>query len=217
MARKRPLERLSAAKSARTTRSSRSGWRSRRHHDFHRLAVVHRAVALRDSVEPTTRSKTRPGSIRPPSRPVGAPRCRRARARGRRDGDVAEKADRRPESRHSGARRRAPRRPRPRDAPRRAMACRGARRTPAPNGRQAAGQLRNAFDAAGPRSLTMSVAPNSFASAMRSGWRPRRMICSAPSRFAAITPQSPTAPSPSTATSRHGAPGPRPRRGARCP
>ena len=35
---------------------------------------------------------------------------------------------------------------------------------------------------------------------MRSAWRPSMMICSAPSRFAAITPQSPTAPSPTTAT-----------------
>ena len=35
---------------------------------------------------------------------------------------------------------------------------------------------------------------------MRSAWRPMMMICSAPSRFAAITPQRPTAPSPTTAT-----------------
>src|SRR5712691_1823878 len=51
-----------------------------------------------------------------------------------------------------------------------------------------------------PRSLTTSVAPNSCASAIRSGWRPRMMIRSAPRRFAAITPHRPTAPSPTTAT-----------------
>src|SRR6266513_2235396 len=54
--------------------------------------------------------------------------------------------------------------------------------------------------AASPRSLTTSVAPKSFASAMRSAWRPRITICSAPSRFAAMTPHNPTAPSPTTAT-----------------
>ncbi len=54
--------------------------------------------------------------------------------------------------------------------------------------------------ASSPRSLTTSVAPNSSPSAMRSGWRPSRMICSAPRRLAAITPQRPTAPSPMTAT-----------------
>ena len=40
---------------------------------------------------------------------------------------------------------------------------------------------------------------NFFASAMRSGWRPRRMIGSAPRRLAAMTPHKPTAPSPMTA------------------
>ena len=65
---------------------------------------------------------------------------------------------------------------------------------------EAAGQLADALDASSPRSLTTSVAPNSRASAMRSAWRPRMMICSAPSRLAAITPHRPTAPSPTTAT-----------------
>ena len=45
--------------------------------------------------------------------------------------------------------------------------------------------------ASAPRSLTTSVAPNSLASAIRSGWRPRMMICSAPSRRAAITAHKP--------------------------
>ena len=40
---------------------------------------------------------------------------------------------------------------------------------------------------------------DSRASAIRSLWRPSMMICSAPSRFAAITPHRPTAPSPTTA------------------
>ena len=35
---------------------------------------------------------------------------------------------------------------------------------------------------------------------VRSAWRPMMMICSAPRRLAAITPHSPTAPSPTTAT-----------------
>ena len=59
--------------------------------------------------------------------------------------------------------------------------------------------------ASSPRSLTTSVAPKSLASAIRSGWRPRMKICSAPSRLAAITPHRPTAPSPTTATSLPGA------------
>jgi hypothetical protein len=54
--------------------------------------------------------------------------------------------------------------------------------------------------ASSPRSRTTSVAPNSCPSATRSGLLPSRMICSPPSRFAAITPQRPTAPSPTTAT-----------------
>ena len=45
-----------------------------------------------------------------------------------------------------------------------------------------------------------SVAPKSRPSATRSGLLPSRMIRSAPSRFDAITPHSPTAPSPTTAT-----------------
>ncbi|HEX2086484.1 MAG TPA: hypothetical protein VHF89_12430 [Solirubrobacteraceae bacterium] len=53
--------------------------------------------------------------------------------------------------------------------------------------------------ASSPRSDTTSVAPYSRASAMRSGWRPMMMICSAPSRLAAMTAHSPTAPSPTTA------------------
>src|SRR5829696_816559 len=54
--------------------------------------------------------------------------------------------------------------------------------------------------ASSPRSLTTSVAPNSLASAIRSLCRPMMMICSAPRRLAAITPQRPTASSPTTAT-----------------
>ena len=51
-----------------------------------------------------------------------------------------------------------------------------------------------------PRSSTMSVAPNSRASACRSAWRLNAMIRSAPSCWAARTPSRPTAPSPTTAT-----------------
>ena len=54
--------------------------------------------------------------------------------------------------------------------------------------------------ASGPRSLTTSVAPGPRRSAMRPGWRPSRIMRPAPRRFAAITPQRPTAPSPTTAT-----------------
>jgi hypothetical protein len=49
--------------------------------------------------------------------------------------------------------------------------------------------VRTRSAASSPRSLTTSVAPNAFASAIRSGWRPRMMICSAPRRLAAMTPQ----------------------------
>src|SRR3954464_11361696 len=59
--------------------------------------------------------------------------------------------------------------------------------------------------ASSPRSPTTSVAPNSCPTAVRSGFFPSRMICSAPSRFAAITPQRPTGPSPTTATELPGA------------
>ena len=51
-----------------------------------------------------------------------------------------------------------------------------------------------------PRSSTMSVAPNSRASAWRSACRLNAMIRSAPSCWAARTPSRPTAPSPTTAT-----------------
>src|SRR3954447_7383356 len=54
--------------------------------------------------------------------------------------------------------------------------------------------------ASAPRSLTTSVARKARASAIRSGRRPMMTICSAPRRFAAITPHRPTAPSPTTAT-----------------
>src|SRR3989440_193054 len=47
-----------------------------------------------------------------------------------------------------------------------------------------------------PRSFTTSVAPNSCARAIRSGWRPIMIIRSAPRRRAAMTAQRPTAPSP---------------------
>ncbi|CAM5564356.1 hypothetical protein SCANM63S_09385 [Streptomyces canarius] len=49
-----------------------------------------------------------------------------------------------------------------------------------------------------PRSVTMSVAPNSRASFWRDSCRLMAMIRSAPFSFAAITPHSPTAPSPTT-------------------
>src|ERR671916_694888 len=51
-----------------------------------------------------------------------------------------------------------------------------------------------------PRSVTMSVAPNSSASFCRDSWRLIAMIRSAPSCLAASTAQRPTAPSPTTAT-----------------
>ncbi len=51
-----------------------------------------------------------------------------------------------------------------------------------------------------PRSATMCVAPKSRASAWRCGCRDIAMIVVAPSRFAAMIAQSPTAPSPTTAT-----------------
>ena len=51
-----------------------------------------------------------------------------------------------------------------------------------------------------PRSATTSVAPNSRPRSVRSLCRPIRMICSAPSRLAASTAHSPTAPSPITVT-----------------
>ena len=85
-------------------------------------------------------------------------------------------------------------------------------------GAEAAGQLAHALDR-----LVAALADDVGgaelrASAIRSGWRPSRMICSAPSRFAAITPQRPTAPSPTTATrlARRDARGDA-RRGGRCP
>ena len=51
-----------------------------------------------------------------------------------------------------------------------------------------------------PRSVTMSVAPNSRASFCRVAWRLMAMIRSAPICFAESTPSRPTAPSPTTAT-----------------
>jgi len=52
-----------------------------------------------------------------------------------------------------------------------------------------------------PRSVTMSVAPNSNASFWRGSWRLIAMTRSAPSCLAARTARRPTAPSPTTATS----------------
>jgi hypothetical protein len=54
--------------------------------------------------------------------------------------------------------------------------------------------------ASSPRSGTTSVAPKLCAIVVREGWRPSAMTRSAPSRLAASTPHSPTAPSPTTAT-----------------
>src|SRR5947208_13164027 len=51
-----------------------------------------------------------------------------------------------------------------------------------------------------PRSVTMSVAPNSRASFCRDSWRLMAIIRSAPICLADRTPRSPTAPSPTTAT-----------------
>ena len=51
-----------------------------------------------------------------------------------------------------------------------------------------------------PRSATTSVAPNSAPRSVRSLWWPIRMMRSAPSRLAASTADSPTAPSPITVT-----------------
>ena len=51
-----------------------------------------------------------------------------------------------------------------------------------------------------PRSVTMSVAPNSRASFCRASWRLIAMMRSAPICFAESTPSRPTAPSPTTAT-----------------
>jgi hypothetical protein len=51
-----------------------------------------------------------------------------------------------------------------------------------------------------PRSLTMSVAPKSRASACRDAWRLMAMIRPAPITFADSTPRRPTAPSPTTTT-----------------
>src|SRR4051794_23378956 len=51
-----------------------------------------------------------------------------------------------------------------------------------------------------PRSLTMSVAPNSVARRWRDPWRLIAMMRSAPSCLAAMMPSRPTAPSPTTAT-----------------
>src|SRR2546430_185268 len=67
--------------------------------------------------------------------------------------------------------------------------------------------VRTRATASSPRSFTTSVAPNSFARAIRSGWWPRIMIRSAPRRRAAMTAQRPTAPSPMTATVLPHAPG----------
>ncbi len=57
-----------------------------------------------------------------------------------------------------------------------------------------------AFTPTSPRSATRCVAPKSRASACRSGCRDIAMIVVAPSRCAAMIAQSPTAPSPTTAT-----------------
>src|SRR5438552_5320218 len=51
-----------------------------------------------------------------------------------------------------------------------------------------------------PRSVTMSVAPNSRASFWRASWRLMAMILSAPNCLAERTARSPTAPSPTTTT-----------------
>jgi hypothetical protein len=51
-----------------------------------------------------------------------------------------------------------------------------------------------------PRSATRCVAPKTRASSCRSGCRDIAMISEAPSRFAAMIAQRPTAPSPTTAT-----------------
>ena len=57
-----------------------------------------------------------------------------------------------------------------------------------------------ASTAASPRSAMTSVAPNSRATAWRAAFRDRAMIRSAPRRLDARTADSPTAPSPTTAT-----------------
>ena len=171
-------------------------------HDLDRLALVHRAVAVRHAVE-VRRAVEDAAGLDPALEDVGQ-QLLDVRARGRRaagDGDVVE--ERRAAS--SGSPRAAARRRgRPR---RRGGRCRAPSSTdwscPTHSSTECAPRppvsSRTRSTASSPRSLTTSVAPNSCASAIRSGWRPRTMICSAPSRFAAITPQSPTAPSPTTA------------------
>lgn len=72
--------------------------------------------------------------------------------------------------------------------------------TPDGHGRKPSVYSRTRSTPSAPRSATTSVAPNSRARSVRPSWRPRITICSAPRRLAAMTPQRPTAPSPTTAT-----------------
>jgi hypothetical protein len=61
---------------------------------------------------------------------------------------------------------------------------------------EAAGELAHALGGflAAFRDDIGGTLPSSLANAMRSSWRPMMMICSAPTRFAAITADRPTAP-----------------------
>jgi hypothetical protein len=62
--RQEPVPFFVADSGGRPARSCQSG-RSWRHHYRDRLAVGHHAVSIRDAVQATVRSNTRPGSIRP--------------------------------------------------------------------------------------------------------------------------------------------------------
>ena len=171
--------------------------------ELDRLALVHRAVALGHLVERAGAVEDAAGldpaleDVRQQLLDVGA---RRGRAAADRD-VVEERLSASSGSARAAARRRGRRRRR-RGRCRAPSASTGrGRRTRGRSGRRGRRSARGRARSPRRRARsTMSVAPKSAPSAIRSGWRPSRMICSAPSRLAAITPQSPTAPSPTTAT-----------------
>ena len=184
------------------------------------FALVHRAVAVRHILE-SSRCGRRHGRARsdPRAHRAAALRCTRAPARGRRAIVRSSRSNVRSAS---------------------SSCCGTPTRPIAPPGRAIASAVsiacsmtdalehrvcaepsvssRTRSIASSPRSRDdVSGAELAARARSRSGLRPSRMICSAPSRFAAITPQSPTAPSPTTATILPGPTSARPRRGGRCP